>query len=149
MAYGMAFLIHLSSKAVLIAALGLLLVTLDECSQTTLPLGHLEPLGARSPKHSVEVIDAFPSPQEFFESFASRLRPVLIKGGAKISPAFSKWTDEYFIAHKDAGAINVAAEERKKENRTNPSRDLTFREFVETYEEEDIYMVDSVPAFLK
>lgn len=137
----------LSSKSALFTASTLLLFNIYACVDT-FPPGHLEPLGARSQKHSLEVLDAFPSPQEFFQNYASQLKPVLFRGGAKLSPAFAKWSDEYFLAHEEAANLQIVAEKRKKENRTYPSQDMSFQEFVQNYEQEDIYMVDSVPPFL-
>ena len=86
---------------------------------------------------------------EFFKNYVSPIKPVLIRGGAKISPALTKWTDEYFLSLPESNDFNVTAEQRKKEIRTFPAYDVSFKEFVSTYRKEDIYMVNGVPPFLQ
>ena len=112
--------------------------------------GHLEPLGAKNNKSSIKTLFAFPEPRDFFENFASANLPVLIKTGAKLSPAFVKWTDEYFLNLLEAENFEIEAEEGKKENRTRGDlRSVSFKEFVETYKDKDVYMVNGVPTFIQ
>lgn len=113
--------------------------------------GHLEPLGAKHNKSSVKTLFAFPEPRDFFKNFASASRPVLIKTGAKLSPAFDKWTDDYFRSLSEAENFTIDAENGKKENRTKQDymRKVPFKDFVEMYKKEDIYMVDAVPTFIQ
>ena len=120
----------------------------DEPHLTKHP-GHLEPLGARSAKRSLETISDFPTPEKFFETYVAPVKPVLIRGGAKLSPAFTKWNDEYFSSFTESSDFQIVAEQRKKEVRTNPPIDMSFKEFVATYENKDIYMVHGVPPFLQ
>lgn len=115
---------------------------------TTWP-GHMEPLGARNLKHSVTVVDEFPKPQDFFRDFVGPSKPLLIKNGAKISPAFNLWTDEYFVSLPGAETTKVFVEQRKKENRTYPGEEITFKEFMEKYNSSDIYMVNGVPDIIQ
>jgi hypothetical protein len=60
------------------------------------PPGHLQPLGShQSPEpHITELLEP-PSPRDFFENFVKPGKPVLFRGAAKNTPAFSLWTDEY------------------------------------------------------
>lgn len=112
--------------------------------------GHLEPLGAKHNKSSVETLFAFPEPRDFFKNFASASRPVLIKTGAKLSPAFAKWTDEYFVSLPEAENFITDVENGKKENRTKGDmRRMSFIEFLKMYKEEDVYMVNGVPTFIQ
>lgn len=120
----------------------------DDSDPTKWP-GHLEPLGSRQTKISLETIDKFPSPKEFFSKYVSQIKPVFIKGGAKLSPGFEKWTDAYFMSIPESKTHTVFAEKGKKENRTNPGDDISFHEFVRTYKEKDIYMVNGVLSFLQ
>ncbi|KXJ22797.1 lysine-specific demethylase 8 [Exaiptasia diaphana] len=115
---------------------------------TTWP-GHMEPLGSKQPKISLETVDHWPSPQEFFSKYVSPIKPLFIKGGAKLSPAFGKWTDEYFMSKPESKSATIFAEQGKKENRTNPGQDVSFYDFVRTYKEKDIYMVNGVIPFLQ
>lgn len=120
----------------------------DNSDPSTWP-GHLEPLGSKQQKVSLETIYEFPSPKEFFAKYVSQIRPVFIKGGAKLSPGFEKWTDDYFMSLPESRSQTVFAEQGKKENRKNPGNDMSFYEFVKTYKEKDIYMVNGVLPFLQ
>jgi len=111
--------------------------------------GHLEPLGAKSVKHSLQVIQTYPDPKTFFKTYVVASKPVLIQNAAKLSSAFAKWTDEYFLSFPEATKHRIEAEQRKKEERTVPPRNISFSEFVKTYKEEDIYMVSPVPQFIR
>ena len=70
-------------------------------------------------------------------------------GAAKLSPAFKNWEDSYFLAHQEASEAFVNVETRKKENRTQETLDITFQDFVKSYNDTDNYMVDPVPDFLR
>ena len=120
----------------------------DETPFSNYP-GHLEPLGSRDPRHSLEAITDFLTSVKFFKNYVAPSRPVLIRGGAKLSPAFAAWTDDYFLSFAEASDFKIVAEQRKKEIRTHPALDMSFKEFVKTYGSEDIYMVNSVPSFLQ
>ena len=109
--------------------------------------GHLEPLGSHSVKHSVEIINNFPAPYEFYTNYVYSSIPVVVKNGAKRSDAFSKWTDEYLMNLPGSDQfLNV--EMKKVENREIPSKEISFREFIKQYKELDMYLVESVPDFL-
>ncbi|KAK3735817.1 hypothetical protein QZH41_019916 [Actinostola sp. cb2023] len=137
-------------KIVVLILLQLLIavISADNGDPSTWP-GHLEPLGARSHKTSPETVDQFPSPRDFFTKYVSPLQPLFVKGGAKISPGFQRWTDQYFMSLADSKNHTIFAEQGKKENRTNPGKDISFHDFVKTYKEEDIYMVNGVLPFLQ
>ena len=111
--------------------------------------GHLEPLGTKSKKHSLQVIQSYPDPKTFFKTYVVASKPVLIQNAAKLSSAFEKWTDEYFLSLKDSSKYKISAEQRKKEKRTVPPEEISFSEFVKAYNEEDIYMVNTVPTFIR
>ena len=111
--------------------------------------GHLEPLGSKNVKHSLQVIQRYPDPKTFFKTYVVASKPVLIQNAAKVSPAFQKWTDEYFLSRPESSEATIQAEQRKKEERTTPDKDILFSEFVKSYKEKDIYMVSSVPEFMR
>lgn len=112
--------------------------------------GHLEPLGARHNKSSVKTLFTFPKPQQFFENFVSASFPLLIKGGAKLSPAFTQWTDEYFVSFPESENFLIDVENGKKENRTKGDlQRMSFKQFVESYRDQDVYMVNGVPNFIQ
>lgn len=97
----------------------------------------------------VEVVQGFPSGREFFTYFALQSRPLKMAGAAKFSPAFDKWEDSYFLSLQESSEAFVNVETRKKENRTQPTIEMPFQEFVEVYKDTDQYMVDPVPEFLR
>lgn len=112
--------------------------------------GHLEPLGARHNKSSVKTLFTFPKPQQFFQNFVSASFPLLIKGGAKLSPAFTQWTDEYFVSVPESDNFLIDVENGKKEKRTKGHlQRMSFKQFVGSYGDQDIYMVNGVPKFIQ
>lgn len=111
--------------------------------------GHLEPLGSKNVKRSLEVIQSYPDPKTFFKTYVVASKPVLIQNAAKVSPAFQKWTDEYFLSRPESSEATIQAEQRKKEERTTPDKEISFGEFVKSYKDKDIYMVSSVPKFMR
>ena len=112
--------------------------------------GHLEPLGARHNKSSVKTLFAFPEPREFFQNFVSASFPLLIKGGAKLSPAFTQWTDKYFVSVAESDNFLIDVENGKKENRTKGDlQRMSFKQFVGSYRDQDVYMVNGVPKFIQ
>ena len=112
--------------------------------------GHLEPLGARHNKSCVKTLFTFPEPQQFFQNFVSASFPLLIKGGAKLSPAFTQWTDQYFVSFPESENFLIDVENGKKENRTKGDvQRMSFKQFVGSYRDQDVYMVNGVPKFIQ
>ena len=72
-----------------------------------------------------------------------------MKGAAKISPAFEKWTDEYFLSLEVSDMEKVTVETQKKESRQQDVISLTFIDFVRTYNNSENYMVNAVPGPLR
>ena len=122
----------------------------DNAEELSLFPGHLEPLGSKHNKSSVKTLSAFPQPRDFFENYVTASVPVLFKSVAKLSPAFVKWTDDYFLSSPEAETFMIDIEYGKKENRTKGDlRRASFKEFVETYKKRDVYMVNGVPSFIQ
>lgn len=110
--------------------------------------GHGKPFGNRKPIQYIEEIDNFPDPKTFNENYIISYKPVKMKNVAKISPAFTKWTDDYFISLKEPSDHVVSVETRKKEDRTQAVKEMPFVEFVKSYNTSGIYMVNPVPPFI-
>ncbi|KAL4233739.1 hypothetical protein ACF0H5_008419 [Mactra antiquata] len=115
----------------------------------TLEKGHLKPFGEGRPSQPVEELDYFPSAEEFFENYVKPLKPVKMKGAAKMSSAFGKWTDDYFLAQDEADVHKVSVETKKKESREQDVESMSFKEFVSKYNHTEHYMVDGVPKYLR
>ncbi|XP_038055200.1 lysine-specific demethylase 8-like [Patiria miniata] len=114
---------------------------------TSLP-GHLKPLASEATRLPVSVIQDFPSPYEFFRSYVYPSVPVIIKQGARRSPAFQKWTDEYLKNLPESQQL-IRVEMRKVEERQLPRMNMPFAEFLDRYQTTDEYLVARVPDFLK
>jgi len=111
--------------------------------------GHLEPLGSKQPKKDIEVLTAYPSPQEYFLKYIRPGRPFLLKGGAKYQKEYKVWNDDYFMSFEAAKYENVQVEPNKKERREAQGFVTSFKDFVQRYGKEKIYMVNRVPSFLQ
>ena len=60
--------------------------------------GHKQKLGShRSPDVPVDEVDEYISAQDFWDRFVSRSTPAILRGAARHSPAFEKWTDSYLV----------------------------------------------------
>lgn len=111
--------------------------------------GHMKPFGCCRPRKPVHSVNSWPTPSVFIENYLEKSRPLIIKNGAKISPAFEKWTDEYFLKELELpvdSTMNI--ETGKKEHRGNPVSDMNFREWVKIYNNSDNYLVDDIPKYL-
>lgn len=76
-------------------------------------------------------------------------KAVIFKGGAKISPAFHLWSDEYLMNHPDSDEMTFDVEVGKKETRQGKMERRSVKNFIETYHKDDIYAVTDVPKQLK
>ncbi|CAH1798269.1 unnamed protein product [Owenia fusiformis] len=114
----------------------------------TLEPGHFQKFGAGRPSKELPSNDGFLDPKTFFEQYAIESKPVLFKGAIKESPAFKLWTDKYFLDLEIPAEERVSIETKKKENRTQPTVDMNFQDFVRIYNSTDRYMVNPVPPVL-
>lgn len=112
-------------------------------------LGHLEPLFSHGKRLEVEVYHGFPTAEEFYKRFVNIAKPVLFRGGAMLFPAYSLWSDEYFLSFPESEGLLVTVEAEKKENRSVPGEDIPFADFVRGLHSSGKYMISSVPEFLR
>ena len=115
-----------------------------------LPRGHGEELGRhRDSEGHVNIIDSdkLPSPEQFWDQYASIRKPVVFRGAAKHFPAFQLWTDKYLT--ENYGELEVKLEaKREKDHVPVGERGLgrdTIRSFLETYQKKDSYTVSQLP----
>jgi hypothetical protein len=77
-------------------------------------------------------------------------RALLLKDAVKSSPAIKLWSDEYLsglaAGHDD---YKVVVETTKKESREQKIRHLSLKEFLALYRNEEVYMVNEVPFYLR
>ena len=88
---------------------------------------------------------------EFFQTYVQSTpkKAVIFKGGAKLSPAFDLWSDEYLKNHPDSEQMEFDVEVGKKETRQGQMERRSVRNFIESYHTDDIYAVTDVPEQLK
>ncbi|PFX13739.1 hypothetical protein AWC38_SpisGene22144 [Stylophora pistillata] len=111
--------------------------------------GHLKPIFSHGKRVEVEVYDGFPTAEEFYRRFVDVPKPVLLRGAARLFPAFSLWNDEYFLSFTEGEEVLVTVEVDKKENRLAPGEDIPFADFVRDIHSSGKYMISSVPEFLR
>lgn len=112
--------------------------------------GHMQPLGMhRDSEGHVDIFEAdqLPSAAEFFNKYVKPRRPALFRNAAKVSPAFTKWTDEYLL--ENFGNLQVKLES-KLEKKVVPIGNVglgrdTISNFLNTYKERDVYVVSQLP----
>ncbi|XP_022082158.1 tRNA wybutosine-synthesizing protein 5-like [Acanthaster planci] len=110
--------------------------------------GHLKPLGSEAVRLPISEVNKFPSPTEFFLQYVYPSLPVVFRRGARRSPAFEQWSDEYLKSLPESQEM-IDVEVRKIENRSMPARWMPFAEFLDRYKIHDEYLVTGVPDFLK
>ncbi|XP_028411093.1 uncharacterized protein LOC114533693 [Dendronephthya gigantea] len=115
----------------------------------TFPKGHLKPLGShRSPESIDERFDV-PSPLEFWTDYVKISKPVVFRGAAKHSKAFTSWTDKYL--KQNYGDLEVRLENKGEKSGGVPigakglGRD-TIAHFVDTYHDVNSYIVSELPT---
>ena len=88
---------------------------------------------------------------EFFKKYvkSNPKKAVIFKGGAKLSPAFDLWNDEYLKNHPESEKMEFDVEVGKKETRQGKMEKRSVKNFIETFRKDDIYAVTDVPQQLK
>jgi len=105
-------------------------------SSCTAQRGHMKALGGqRDPEGTVEEIDGFPSPEDFYDKYILPSKPVLMRGAAKDLKAYSLWTDQHMSSR--FGKEWVEVEEGKKENRDLGMWTESFGDFLRKYQGKD------------
>ncbi|XP_031564516.1 uncharacterized protein LOC116299931 [Actinia tenebrosa] len=120
---------------------------------SNIPVGHLQPLGSHRPAETdlVDETNEWPSPEEFWNRYVKPSRPLILRGAAKYSRAFTEWTDE-FLSTK-YGDLEVRLEGKKEKSSAIPigakgiGRD-TIGNFVKNYHNNGsrAYIVSELPS---
>ena len=120
------------------------------------PKGHLKPLGSHRPPDEpvVEYDDEKNplSPERFMEDHVKAFRPAIIRGVAKKSPAFKRWTDEY-LKTQYGDLIMRLEEKREAAPEPLPAGNLgigrnTMEWFIDRYQDHSWqgYIVSDLPT---
>ncbi|XP_071964354.1 bifunctional peptidase and (3S)-lysyl hydroxylase Jmjd7-like [Antedon mediterranea] len=112
------------------------------------PTGHLQPLGSHRPAEpGIDTVEAIPHPKQFYEDYVNKGKPLLMRGAASSMPAFRLWNDD-FLKEK-YGHLTVEVEEGKKENRSLGLWEMTLKEYIDQYNNKDIYLVESIKPAMR
>ena len=105
--------------------------------------GHLKPIGSHRPSDGeCEVLPYMIGPQDFYEHFVARHKPVVIKGVARDWNATHLWTDEYLNEKYGHIKLNM---ETKDDDKFNLPPARTIGDFLKIYKEANLYLVDELP----
>ena len=114
--------------------------------------GNFKKFGSVGPFVKINETFEHLSTKLFFENYVKTKTPILMRNEAKHFKAFEKWSDQYLyekILENDADyQIDVETEKKESRKSTRVER-LEFTKFLKIYKQKDIYMVTSVPDFLK
>jgi hypothetical protein len=120
-------------------------------SSTSTHPGHLKPFGSSGPFNQIaEWSSAFPDPISFFAKYVSKSRPILLRRALIDDSNLFIWhTDEQLDALFANDHSTVHVETRKKESRKQEILSMTMTEFLNRYQNEELYLVEEVPALLR
>ena len=113
--------------------------------------GNFKPFGSIGPFSELKVINEHVSGKYFYENHVQAKKPLLMGGIAKDYKAVGKWTDRLLsskIVNYDRN-YEVYVQREKKETRTRDMSLMTMNEFLNNYKTSDLYMISSLPEFLK
>ncbi|XP_019616378.1 PREDICTED: uncharacterized protein LOC109463921 [Branchiostoma belcheri] len=120
---------------------------------SALPVGHLQPLGGhRPPDVPIDELHNIPHPREFWDKYVKHDKPVILRGAAKNSPAFTLWTDEYL--RDNYGKLEIRLDGKKEKKSGIPigvngivGRD-TMEHVLDTYHDQDVdvYVISQLPT---
>ncbi|XP_072174946.1 uncharacterized protein [Diadema setosum] len=117
-------------------------------NSTQWPKGHLEVLGRHRPSDGhIEILDALPTPEEFWEKYAKNGVPVLFRGMSDNFAARQKWTDEYLSSNYGNLRVKIEAKAEKEyypEGDKGVGQD-TLQHFLDTYQSRNAYVVSQLP----
>ena len=127
------------------------LVHLLACASKSSHPGHLKPFGSSGPfSHIEQLIDDVPDPIDFFTNYVAKSRPVLFRQALAKDPHLSLWNSDdnlktVFLNNKE----EVHVETRKKETRQQNILTMTMTDFLQRYQQEELYLVEEVPNLLR
>ncbi|XP_019622008.1 PREDICTED: lysine-specific demethylase 8-like [Branchiostoma belcheri] len=113
-------------------------------SDSGLPDGHLRPLGyQKKPEARVKEYQELLAPREFWEQHVQHRVPLIYRQAVVKAPAFLKWqTDEHI--RENYGALDVLIE-KKVASGVAPLERMSLKDFLDSYEYEDWYVVSLLP----
>ena len=96
------------------------------------------------------MINFFLFPSDFFSKYVDQKLPFIIRGGAKSSPAYTKWSVSYYRQHPEILEMGVSVDRDKKElNNITDYRHMKFAKFLDRFQKDELYLVDGVKKQLQ
>lgn len=117
-------------------------------ANTDIRSGHEQKFGTGK-LHELDEFAGFPSAMQFFEHYVNESKPLKMTSAYSQSAAVTNWSDQYLLELDVPSDFLVTVETVKKERRDQVVREIPFKEFLSVYDAMDIYMVDTVPVFLR
>eukprot|EP00058_Branchiostoma_floridae_P010592 XP_002596080.1 hypothetical protein BRAFLDRAFT_118058 [Branchiostoma floridae] len=115
-----------------------------EPSDSTLPDGHLLPLGCqREPDGPVKEYAEPLTPIEFWNLHAKDYVPLVYRQAITKAPAVTNWQNDEYIREK-YGDLDVLVEKKNEDRGARPTR-MTLSNFLDNYQLEDWYVVSLLP----
>ncbi|XP_035670174.1 uncharacterized protein LOC118411794 [Branchiostoma floridae] len=115
-----------------------------EPSDSTLPDGHLLPLGCqREPDGPVKEYAEPLTPIEFWNLHAKYYVPLVYRQAITKAPAVTNWQNDEYIREK-YGDLDVLVEKKNEDRGARPTR-MTLSNFLDNYQLEDWYVVSLLP----
>ncbi len=105
-------------------------------AETSLPRGHLEPIGGHTdPVLLPEVDGQHLPPQEFFAEYVAKAQPVVLRGAMRGARAHSQWSSAEQIRELYGDQI-VRLEGRFEKRTLPPNASATLRDYFDLYVEQ-------------
>jgi len=110
--------------------------------------GHLQFFGKQGqPRVPIDIVEGCLDGATFLKEYTYKHKPVLMKGCAFEMEAVDKWTDEYFLKHKDVREWTPIVETQKTISRNDRGPhifNMTFEEFLKRYKTDPFYVINTV-----
>lgn len=108
--------------------------------------GHLKPFGEhRQAEGEVSSLQYAPGGADFYHNYIHKRRPVVIRNGANHWPAVQLWQNESYLTSNYGSEIFTVEYRKKFKNEFPVRKPLAFREFLNIYKQENVYLDSAFP----
>lgn len=108
--------------------------------------GHLKPFGEhRQAEGEVSSLQYAPGGADFYHNYIHKRRPVVIRNGANHWPAVQLWQNESYLTSNYGSEIFTVEYRKKFKNEFPVRKPLAFREFLNIYRQENVYLDSAFP----
>lgn len=107
--------------------------------------GHLKAFGSVGPFLPAVELDKFPEPEDFFVNYVKKEVPFVVRGGAQIMAAYSKWTDDYLKGIDEDVVVELSNDEKGDHKTTK----MPLSTFMTSFKGSNMYLITPIPESLK